>query len=139
MAPRPIILYDGLCMLCSRLVPFVLERDQAALLRVATLQSAFAQQALMRHGEEPGCLDTLYVLLDPGLPSERLLAGAQAVLYVLRRLKGPWRFASLLGFLPPRLLDLAYNLVARNRYRLFGRSAACVPPRPEWRDRFVEV
>ena len=138
--PHPVLLYDDVCALCNRLIPFVLERDRGALFRVATLQSAFGQQALRRHGQEPSHPDTMAVLLDQGLPSEQLLLKARAALYVLQRLPGPWRhIAAALRWLPAWLLDLAYDLVARNHYRLFGRTQACALPRPEWRDRFEEA
>lgn len=134
-----IILYDGVCGLCNRLNQLVLRRDPAGRFRFASLQSAFACTALARYGKDARDLDTLYVVVDHQAPAERLLSKSQAALHVLRQLGGVWRLAGLLALLPGRLRDRGYDLVARHRYRLFGRYDACLIPRPEQVQRFIEV
>jgi predicted DCC family thiol-disulfide oxidoreductase YuxK len=134
-----IILYDGICGLCNRLNRFVIRRDRQGSFRYASLQSHFAAEALSACGKDPRDLDTLYVIARHGTPSESLLMRSEAVLFILRKLGGPWRLARVLEHLPSGLLDLAYGLVARNRYRVFGRYDACLIPNPEDRDRFIEV
>lgn len=136
---NPVVLYDGLCPVCNRLNLFVLHRDHPGRFRYAPLQSAFAHQVLARHQSRPPDLETVYVVAESGTTGERLLARADAILYVLRALGGGWRLlAAVAGLFPRRLRDTAYNLIARNRYR-FGRHDVCALPRPEWRDRFIEV
>jgi predicted DCC family thiol-disulfide oxidoreductase YuxK len=134
-----IILYDGVCGLCNGFVAFVWPRDRQRRFRFAPLQGATARAILARHGRDADALDTVIVVVDPGGPRERLLDRSPAGLYVLAGLGGGWRVvATLLGWLPRPLLDLAYRVLARNRYRLFGRLDACPVPGPEHRERFIE-
>ena len=139
MGQDHIILYDGVCGLCNRLNRFVIRRDRKGSFRFASLQSHFAAEALAAYGKDPRDLDTLYVIARPGTPSESLLVRSEAVFFILRELGGLWRLAGVLGYLPNGLLNFGYNLVARNRYRVFGRYDACQIPNPEDRDKFIEV
>src|SRR5262245_9652429 len=134
-----IILYDGVCGLCNGFVAFVCPRDRERRFRFAPLQGGAARAILARHGRDATLLDTVFVVVDPGTPSERLLDRSAAALHVLRGLGRRYRLlAALLGSVPRALLDPAYRLLARNRYRLFGRSAACAVPGPELRGRCIE-
>jgi predicted DCC family thiol-disulfide oxidoreductase YuxK len=138
--PHPILLYDGVCGLCNRLVQFVLRRDRQAVFRFAALQSPLAAGILSRHGVDPGDLDTIYVALNYELPTECLLSRSDAVIFVLKQLPIPWPAAAfLLGLLPRPVRDLAYNSVARHRYRLFGRSEMCTLPSDQDHSRFLDV
>jgi predicted DCC family thiol-disulfide oxidoreductase YuxK len=137
-AAGPIILYDGVCGLCHRLNRFVLARDPTGRFRFAALQSALARETLARHGRDPLDLDTLYVVLGHGRPDERLLGKSEAALWILRELGGAWRAAAMLRVLPRWLRDPGYDLVARTRYRLFGRYDACPLPDPRHRARFLD-
>jgi predicted DCC family thiol-disulfide oxidoreductase YuxK len=134
----PIILYDGVCGLCHRLNRFVLARDRAERFRFAALQSDLARKILTRHGRDPRDLDTLYLVLGHGRPDERLLRKSDAALWILRELGGPWRAAGALRVVPRPLRDVGYDLVARTRYRLFGRYDACPLPDPRHRARFLD-
>jgi len=134
-----VILYDGVCGLCNGFVAFVWGRDRQRRFRFAPLQGGAAQAILARHGRNATALDTVFVVVDYETPSERLLDRSAAGLYVLADLDGGWRLvAVLLGWLPRPLLDLGYRLLARNRYRFFGRLDACALPGPEHRERFIE-
>jgi predicted DCC family thiol-disulfide oxidoreductase YuxK len=136
---HPIILYDGVCGLCNRLNQFVLRRDPDGIFRFASLQSGPAARILARHGANPGDLNTVYVVLDHDLPGEHLLLRSDAIAFILRQLGGLWKPLGLLGQLIPRpLSDWAYGMVARNRYRVFGRSESCMLPSPQHRDRFLD-
>jgi predicted DCC family thiol-disulfide oxidoreductase YuxK len=138
--PRPdVVLYDGVCGLCNGLVRFVLPRDRAGRFRFAALQGPAAHAILTRHGRDAAALDTVYVAVPDARGGERLLSKSRAVLHLLRGLGAPWSAAVLASPLPTRLLDAGYDLVARYRYRIFGRSEACLLPRPEWRDRFIDA
>ena len=134
----PIILYDGVCGLCSRLCQFVLARDRGGRFRFATLQGAVARDILVRHGRDPRDLDTLYLVLAPGQPGERLLRKSDAALWIVRQLGGPWRLSGALRIVPRAIRDLGYDLVARTRYRLFGRYDTCQLPDPRPRARFLD-
>jgi predicted DCC family thiol-disulfide oxidoreductase YuxK len=137
-AGAPLILYDGVCGLCHRLNRLVLARDRAGRFRFAALQGGVAGEILSRHGRDARDLDTLYLVLGHGQPDERLLRKSDAALWILRELGGPWRAVAPLRLLPAWLRDLGYDLVARTRYRLFGRYAACPLPDPRHRDRFLD-
>lgn len=139
IAAHPILLYDGVCGLCNRLVQFILRRDPAGIFRFAALQSPLAGRILARHGADSRDLDTVYVVVDSDAPGESLLPRSEAVAFVLSQLGGMWRAAALvLKLLPRPLRDFGYNVVARRRYRIFGRSETCVLPTPENRDRFLD-
>jgi predicted DCC family thiol-disulfide oxidoreductase YuxK len=137
---HPILLYDGVCGLCNRLNQFVLRHDPEGLFRFASLQSPLAERILTRHGASARDLDTVYVVVNYNQPNESLRARSDAVVFVLTHLGGIWRPAGILvGCLPRWLRDWAYRLVARNRYRVFGRSETCMLPSPEHRSRFLDV
>ncbi len=134
-----LILYDGVCGLCNRLNQFVLKRDRAAVFQFASQQSALGQSIIRAHGRDPAGLETFYVIVDYGSDSPIMLSKSSAVLFVLKTLRGPWRLATVLAVLPTKLLDWVYDLVARNRYRVFGRYDTCPLPRPEHKSRFIDV
>jgi predicted DCC family thiol-disulfide oxidoreductase YuxK len=137
--PPPIVLYDGVCGLCNRFVQFILHRDPNATFRFASLQSALAARILARHGTSPSGLDTVYLVLNHELPSEQILSRSDAVLSVLKKLQGPWwPVALLVQPIPKFLRNPAYALIARHRYRLFGRSEKCMLPRDADHSRFLD-
>jgi predicted DCC family thiol-disulfide oxidoreductase YuxK len=136
---HPIILYDGVCGLCNRLVQFVLKRDRADVFRFAALQSEFAAQVLTRHGANPQDLDTMYTVLNYGGPGETLPARSDAVLAVLERLGGMWSaLAGVARIFPLRIRNFFYHLVAGTRYRIFGKYDACPLPTPDQRAKFLD-
>jgi predicted DCC family thiol-disulfide oxidoreductase YuxK len=135
----PVVLFDGVCNLCNGWVQFVLknerpERDGPPRLRFASIQSATGQDLMQRHGLAPGSLDSI-VLIDGG----RAFTHSDAVLRIARHLRAPWRFGRVFAIVPRFLRDAAYRLVARNRYRLFGRKEVCPIPTPETRARFLDT
>lgn len=136
---HPILLYDGVCGLCNRLVQFILKRDRDAIFRFASLQSGFAADILAKHDINNSELDTFYVVIDHSGPGESLLVRSDAAVYVLDRLGGLKKVvASILRITPRFLRDWAYNVVARHRYRLFGRYDACPLPSAATRSRFLD-
>lgn len=137
---NPIILYDGVCGLCNRLVQFVLKHDLHDRFRFASLQSDFATRVLQRHGAAPEDLDTMYVVLDHALPAERLVSRSEAAVVVLRDLGGGWSVLSVvLRWLPGWLRNWGYNLIARNRYRIFGKYDSCPIPFEKDRRKFLDL
>ena len=137
---EPIILYDGVCGLCNRLVQFLLRHDKHGRLRFASLQSDFAAKVLSRHGIDAKDLDTLHVVEHYDQPDERVLQRSDAILRAGRELGGIWSWLATLGKAVPRpLRDLFYRIVARNRYRMFGKYDTCMLPDPNQRSRFLDV
>ena len=137
---NPIILYDGVCGLCNRLVQFLLKHDRAGRLRFASLQSDFAAQVLGRHGIDPKDLDTVHVIVNHDQPDERVLQRSDAILRAGRELGGFWGASSSIARVVPRpLRDVVYKLVATNRYRMFGKFDTCMLPDPSQRSRFLDI
>ena len=134
-----ILLYDGVCGLCHRTVQFILKRDRGDSFRFASLQSDFAARLLQKHGLTRESLDTVYLVLHYGDPSERLLSRSQAGLAVMLLLGGGWRRLALAGGVFPRfLLDFLYRGIARHRYRIFGKYPSCPLPTAERRAKFLD-
>ena len=129
----PILLFDGVCNLCNAAVRFVVRFDAAGRFQFAPLQSDLGQALLERHGLATADFDSLVLIEDGDYATK-----STAALRVARRLDGPWPLLYPLVYLPERLRDRAYELVADYRYRLFGRKEECPVPDPEIRDRFAE-
>jgi predicted DCC family thiol-disulfide oxidoreductase YuxK len=141
-SPAPakhLILYDGVCGLCNRLNQFVLPRDRRGTFDFASLQSGMGRSVLRRFGKNPGDLNTFYVVTNYRSDSPALLSKSRASLFLVKELGGPWRWLGLFGVLPTALLDWGYDLVARNRYRFFGRYETCLMPSDEYKTRFIDV
>lgn len=132
------ILFDGVCTLCNGLVQFVVRHDARGYFRFAALQSELGQELLAAHGQPPAEAGPAgpesVILLEGG----QLYSHSAAVLRIMRQLGGPWRLAAAVGEqLPQRGRDALYRLVARHRYRWFGRQESCLVPTPELRARFL--
>src|SRR5580692_5601336 len=141
---HPILLYDGVCGLCNGFVQFVLRRDAAGMFRFAALQSPLAARILARHGLDARDLGSLYVVVNPEQADEILLPRSDAVIFTLRQLGGAtrafWRMTGFLLQLVPRpLRDWGYGVVARRRYRIFGRYDRCPLPTEDTRSRFLDL
>ena len=133
-----VILFDGVCGVCNRFNRLVIDRDPGGRFAFAPLQGELARELLAPHGRTPDELNTLFVLVREG-GGERLLERSDASLHVLARLAGPLRWLGCLRVLPRGLRDFGYNLFARHRYRLLGRSEACPLPRAGDLERFLET
>ena len=129
----PILLFDGVCNLCNGFVNFLLEWEQDSRLHFAAMQSS-AGQALLRHHDLPLTDYRSMVLIDDG----KLYRKSAAALRLLRGLRRPWCWLRVLAVVPAPLRDRAYDLIARHRYRLFGRQHQCRVPTPALRQRFLE-
>jgi predicted DCC family thiol-disulfide oxidoreductase YuxK len=136
---HPVLLYDGVCGLCNCLVQFTLRHDRKDTFRFASLQGPAAGRILRRHGQSPADLDTFYVITGFDHQSESLLSRSDAALFVLSNLGGIWRVVVKAScILPKTVRDVLYNLVARNRYRVFGKLDACPLPDPKDRHKFLD-
>lgn len=132
-AGEAILVYDGVCLLCSRWVRFVLARDRAARYRFASMQSGHGRVLLREHGLDPDDPNSL-LLLERG----RASTDSEAIVRVLVGFGGIWRAARVLRLVPRALRDPAYRWLARHRYRWFGRSDSCWLPAPEHAARFLD-
>lgn len=130
-APEGLILFDGVCVFCSRWVRFVLDHDRERRFRFVTLQSPAGRDLARRWGIDRDAPQTNAVVLEG-----RVWFKSDAALKVLGALPVTRGLSPLRG-VPRRLRDPVYDLVAGNRYRLFGRNDVCMVPSPEDRDRFL--
>jgi predicted DCC family thiol-disulfide oxidoreductase YuxK len=131
-ADSPVILFDGVCGLCNRWVDFVIAHDRGGIFRFAPLQSDSGKQMLRQAGLPDDDLDSV-VLVDRGGAWTR----STAALRIFRQLDDVRWLASLLGWVPRPVRDFGYRLIARSRYRLFGRHSSCRVPSPRERERFI--
>lgn len=129
-----IVLFDGVCNMCSGIARFLIARDRTGRkFKFSALQSEAGQRLLREHGLSADDLET-FVLIEGGSAHVR----SAAALRVMRRLGFPWSLACALSIVPRPLRDWVYRLVARHRYRWFGKRASCMAPTPEMRARFLE-
>lgn len=129
-----IVLFDGVCNLCHGAVRFILKRDGNGHFRFASLQSETGHALLARHFADPGDIPDSMVLIEQG----KAHVASDAVLRILPRLGPGWRLLSPLRLVPRVLRDAVYRLVARHRYRLFGRQDQCLIPTPDLQSRFLD-
>lgn len=127
---NPIILFDGMCNLCTGSVQFVIKRDKKKIFRFASLQSDIGQQ--LTAGVQTAAVMDTFMLYKNG----KLYTRSTAALLVAKELSGVWPALSLLMVVPPVLRDSAYNMVAKNRYRWFGKKNECWLPTPDLKERF---
>ena len=130
---EPIVLFDGVCNFCNASVNFLIDHDSKARLRFAALQSRTGQALLEKFGLRKTDFDTM-VLVEGECYSIR----STAALRIAGHLDGWWWLSAAGLFIPTFLRDFAYSILARNRYRWFGRLDACRVPAPETRARFLE-
>ncbi len=134
---RPIILFDGVCNLCNSAVQWVIGRDKEERFYFASLQSDAARQELeeLMGAEEIDALPDSIVLLD----SEGIHTRSAAALRIARGLGSPYTLLRLGVVLPRPIRDAVYDLIARNRYRWFGRRDRCMTPTPDLAARFLDA
>ncbi len=132
MKPDAILLFDGMCNLCCGSMAFYAKRDLSGSVRYCAIQSDTGRALLARHGRDPDDFSHM-VLIENG----QVHAGAAAVLRLVRRMTFPWNLFGVFVVLPKPLQNAIYSLVARTRYRLFGRRSMCRVPVPALRSRFI--
>ncbi|HEV7602344.1 MAG TPA: DCC1-like thiol-disulfide oxidoreductase family protein [Bradyrhizobium sp.] len=127
-----VILYDGVCVFCSRWIRFVAARDVPRRFRFTAIQSGYGSRLAQAFGIDPEDPDTNAVV-HGGIVTFK----SDAALTVLSHLPG-WRWVRVLRAIPKALRDAVYNLVAQNRYRIFGKYEECFLGDPGFRDRVME-
>ncbi|HLU82279.1 MAG TPA: thiol-disulfide oxidoreductase DCC family protein [Trueperaceae bacterium] len=134
MEGESVILFDGVCNLCNGAVLFIIDRDPRQRFLFAPLQSDFAVELLAAIDQEAPVADAdSIVLIEDG----RVYQRSEAALRIAKQLRSPWPLLRVFALVPTGLRDRVYDLVARNRYRWFGRQEECRVPTPELRQRFM--
>ena len=125
-----VIYFDGVCGLCNGFVDFIIKIDRDSKFHFSPLQSEHAKKSLPPEFVKD--LDSVVVQIDG-----KTLRKSKAVFAVLKKLGGVWGVASALGVLPEGVMNKAYDMVAENRYKIFGKKETCRLPTPEERSRFL--
>ena len=127
----PVVLFDGMCKLCNGSVNFILRRDRKGRLKLAPLQSDYGRQVLASHAIKSDPLDSMMLL-----EGERLTVKSTAVIRISKYLGGAWPLCMIALVVPRLIRDFHYDIIAKNRYRWFGKYYTCRLPDPEFEDRF---
>lgn len=128
-----IVYFDGVCNVCNASVQFILKRDKNRKFKFAPLQGKSGQEILNRFNMKTSSFDT-FLLFENG----KIFQKSTAALKVIRHLNGLWPLLYAFIIVPPFIRDFFYGLIARNRYRLFGKRESCMIPTPEIRSRFLD-
>ena len=128
-----VVIFDGVCNLCAGTVRFIVRHEAGPRLRFVPFQSPVGARLMREHGFDPENVKT-FVLISGG----RAYARSDAAIRITRYFGGAWRALAVMALVPRPIRDGVYDLVARNRYRWFGRTDACMVPTPELRARFIE-
>ena len=130
-----LIVFDGVCVMCSNFARFVAVRDRRGTIEFIAAQSRLGQ-ALMRHYNlDPADFETNLLIADG-----RVFGKLDSMAGALQRLAWPWpAVANLVRLIPAAIGDWLYDRIARSRYALFGRRQVCIIPGPEWRDRLLDL
>ena len=127
-----IIVFDGQCILCRRWFWFLVRRDPEVQFKFCAMQTDIGQRLLQDAGLNP--TDPVsFLLLEQGRP----LTDSDGIIRILEQLGGGWRFFKAARVIPRPMRDFVYRLIARNRYRIYGKSDTCLMPTPALSNRFV--
>ncbi len=130
---KPVLLFDGVCNLCNGVVQFVIKRDPDAKFSFTSLQSNMGQRLLQKFQLPTSDFES-FVLVE----GDRYYRKSTAALRLFNKLGGGWRLLYAFMIVPVPIRDFFYNLVANNRYKIFGRTDECWIPTPELKARFLE-
>lgn len=136
MTPQPekfIVLFDGVCNLCSSSVQFILKRDQKDQFLFGSLQGNYGQEILKKYGMPSNEFNS-FMLLE----GEQLYTKSSGALRMLKHLGGGWSLFYAFIIVPKFIRDAVYNFIAQNRYRWFGKKEECWLPKPEWKKKFLD-
>lgn len=125
-----IILFDGVCNLCNGFVQFIIKRDKLYIFRFASLQSDFAKGLLEQHPQLKKVDAVIF------LNKDQIFIKSDAAIEIAQNLKG-WKWMKYLYIFPKPLRDLVYDLIAKYRYKLFGKKDTCMIPAKSIKNRFV--
>lgn len=129
----PIVFFDGVCNLCAGSVQFVLKHEKQALLQFSSLQGKNATKILPRYGVDPTEKQSLVVLHN-----QMIYQQSDAALFIAKGLRFPYRLTVYFSWIPKSIRDAVYRLIARNRYRWFGKKQECWLPDKNLAHRFLE-
>lgn len=129
---KPVIVFDGHCVMCSAGANYVLKRDRAKHFRLLAAQSPLGEAIYAHYGLKPADYST-NLLIEQG----RVRVKSDGTLAMMAGLGFPWTLTGVFRIIPPQLRNAIYNVIARNRLKWFGRSDVCYMPSADDQDRFL--
>ena len=133
MKKSPLILFDGVCNLCNKLVLFIIKRDPKTKFKFASLQSKIGKEFLLKTGLPTVDFDSI-VLID----GEQYFLKSTAALRILKELSGGWKAIYIFLAVPKFLRDFIYSIIAKTRYRIFGKQDVCMIPTADIKKHFLD-
>ena len=133
MEESRVVLFDGVCNFCNYWVNFAIKRDKKKKLRFAPLQGRAARDIFPRYNLHPTALSSV-IFIDNG----RVWTQSSAALRIAKHLDGGWKLFYAFIILPKFIRDFFYNIIARNRYKWYGKKESCMIPTPELKERVLE-
>ncbi len=131
---KKIILFDGVCNLCNNAINFVIKRDKKDVFRYASLQSEISKKLIAEKGIDTSELDSIILINPKGAYYHK----STAALQIAKQLSGMYPSLSVFLIFPKFLRDWIYDIIAKNRYRWFGKKESCMIPTPELRALFID-
>lgn len=129
---KKIILFDGVCNLCNGSVIFMIKRDKKDVLRYAALQTEIGQEMVEKYKIDTSKIDSI-ILID----NDKYYYKSTAALRIARHLSGAYPLLAVFLILPAFMRDWIYDIIARNRYKWFGKKESCMIPTPELKSKFI--
>ncbi len=130
---KKIILFDGVCNLCSNTVQFIVKRDTKDVFRFVALQSEIGQKLTKERGIDTSQVDSI-IVIEPGVA---YYIKSDAAIEISREIGGAWSVLALFKWVPTRIRNIVYDFVARNRYTWYGKKETCMIPTPELKAKFL--
>ena len=131
------ILFDGVCNFCNASINFIIDRDSKGIFKFAALQSEVGQELLKKFGLKTNDSESRTFDSIVAIKGDKVYQKSDAALEIARRMDGIWKIFYVFKIIPAFLRNPVYDLVAKNRYRIFGRTDACRIPTPELKARFL--
>ena len=131
------ILFDGVCNFCNASINFIIDRDSKGIFKFAALQSEVGQELLKKFGLKTNDSESRTFDSIVAIDGYKVYQKSDAALEIARRMDGIWKIFYVFKIIPAFLRNPVYDLVAKNRYRIFGRTDACRIPTPKLKARFL--
>ncbi|GGX03437.1 thiol-disulfide oxidoreductase DCC family protein [Aquimarina muelleri] len=131
---KKIILFDGVCNLCNSAINFIIQRDKKSIFRYASLQSEMGRKLITERKIDTSKLDSI-LLIDPKVA---YYYKSTAALQIAKQLSGLYPLLSVFLIFPTFFRDWIYNIIAKNRYKWFGKKESCMIPTPELKSLFID-
>ncbi|MGD9659653.1 MAG: thiol-disulfide oxidoreductase DCC family protein [Porticoccaceae bacterium] len=132
MSDKQLIIFDGVCNFCNAWVNFIIPRDPKGKFAFSPRQTTYAENLLQQHQINDPEMSTVILIKN-----DRVFTASNAALEIAKDLSGLWPLLVIFKIIPTAVRDYFYRLVARNRYRWFGKSAECIMPKESFKSRFI--